>query len=595
MDNARTEMKREHRPPPPGTVPFAWRALAALSYVSWSLGAGLITPLAVWFAYRNSFLRTHALNALVIHACGTLIAGILYFVNFALIKETQMSFLSYFSYVGLYLADPTETLQWIMLLSVIFLFWITRIGVRLGSLPPRPFYPTPRLLFLFAWLAILLPPFLLYNNILWPTPGARTVRLLDFGRFRDPLLLFPGHAVVLFTFFFAFVALAGKRTRLFIPALYMRLLRDERKKGVAKEEAALLRARLLPGWGQMFSGRLLSGLAAFTVFFLLLFFFAVSLSLNYGRLAEDIPGLNANAAWYFMSELGLRSHVPDKIFKGLLGNGMSLGLLGLSLFFCYLYSTRATRAIYGPASDRRFKYFLPFSFLLHMTPIAVLLVIPVSFITNTPKKTKGEPFYVIPEFFELPEKRMKLNGSFFSGDRAKTYGKKQGKTARPTRAKSRPGRTAYRKGRKKKPGEGRPDPRLLIDERRGKDARGGRPGKRAEMTYSNYLSAKIRGPLKSFDYWRRIPEQYSTVLQFKISSTGEIYDIRILEPSRHHASDRLTRELVKALGVILPPPGGAHVVVTELFWNTTPGDDTLPTLLQRRLSRVFDGRVIERL
>ena len=59
-------------------IPPAWRALAALSYLSVFFAFGLVLPAAVYVLYRRSaFLRLHALTAGLLHAIGLAIEVLL--------------------------------------------------------------------------------------------------------------------------------------------------------------------------------------------------------------------------------------------------------------------------------------------------------------------------------------------------------------------------------------------------------------------------------------------------------------------------------------------------------------------------------------
>ena len=573
--------------------PFAWRALAAFGYLSWAFGLGLVAPFAICLLYRNRFLTTHAVNAIVLHALGLVVMGILYALNFTLVYESEQQITSLAQFWGGVFASGWELWATMMAAeTIVFLAWISRTAqipeIRAGR---RAFMRSNQIM-VKALLAVLLVVTVFYNSLFWPGNSSAGL-LINPDRFRDPFVLFPGHLILCCAMFFAMAALEGRLHRFLLARrVYARFLLERRAKNGARRRAALKRALLFPGWGQVYLGSVVSGIATACVFLLVLLFFTLSLLLNYSRMIESIPGLNANAAWYLLAELGLRSHIPDRAFVSLFGNWWACACLALAVLSTFLYSRwSALRLLEG---NRELRLVGPHSVLLHVVPLVILLLIPVSFQLPTSRKEQPtEPLRVIPEFFEAPQQRMKLDGASTSGDESKTYGRRgtpggQARAAGTHASPRYPG-----PGERSDSGRGREDRRLLLDNRRGKDPDGGRPGKRQDMTYSNYLSAKIRGAEKGFNYWHRLPARYSGVFEYKISNRGEVYDIRVVESSKHPEGDRLTVELIRAMGTVLPPPGGAQAIVQELFWNTTAADASLPTPLQRSLSHAFDGRLIQ--
>ena len=575
--------------------PFAWRALAAFGYLSWAFGLGLIAPLAIWALYRNRFMATHAVNAGVLHAAGLLALGVLYALNFAFVLESEQQIVSLAQFWGLAFVSQWEL--WVMFLTVqslAFLAWISRTAqipeVRGGR---RNFVAASGIL-LKGLLAVLLVIALFYNNLFWPSASTDGIPI-NYARFRDPFVLFPGHLILCSSMFFAMLALEGRFHRFQLARkIYGRLLRDRRARNEERRRAALTRSLLFPGWGQTYLGSTVSGVATACLFLLLLLFGALSLLLNYSRLVEAIPGLNANAAWYMLAELGMRSHIPDKAFVGLFGNWFALSALVLALLGVALYSRWSTARLLDSPTPNEIRLVGPHSVLLHVVPVVILLLIPVSFHLPGSQKPKiTEPIRVIPEFFEMPQQRMQLDGASTSGDESKTYGRRGTPSGSAMETGGSDSARYAGPGDRSKSSKGREDRKLLLDDRHGKDPDGGRPGKRQDMTYSNYLSAKIRGAEKGFSYWHRLPQPYSGVFEYKISDRGDVYDIRIIESSSHPEGDRLTVELIRAMGTVLPPPGGGHVIVQELFWNTTSADSALPSPLQRSLSHAFDGRMIQ--
>lgn len=119
-------------------------------------------------------------------------------------------------------------------------------------------------------------------------------------------------------------------------------------------------------------------------------------------------------------------------------------------------------------------------------------------------------------------------------------------------------------------------------------------GKKLPKTYSNYISARMRGPELFMDYWRRAPRPYSCVVAYTITSDGEITDVYIVEASPYPDQDSLTIELIESMSPVMPPPGvKGDVRVTELFWNGSIDPDAMPTPLQKEMVLMFDGRYME--
>lgn len=576
-------------------IPFAWRALAALTYISYGFGLGLLIPFLVWTIFRNRFLRTHAVNAGLLHLFGLGIIAVLYALNFSFVVESEQMIVSLAQMWGQIFSYEWPIWGGMMLLqTLLFLLWVMR-SLRVREVQKqRPHFVKPGRIFGLAILGVLLVVILFYNSLFWPAGPAQP--FVNSARFRDPFVLFPGHLVLSACLFFAIIALEGRLHRFPLArALYGRFLKDEKAVGPRRQRSALLRSLLLPGWGQFFLGQRASGISTLCVFALVSFFLTISFWMNYAGWVAEIPGLNANAGWYFLGELGMRSHIPDKAFHAIFGKPLTLAVLGLTLLLVYASAYRFTKRLAQNQSVATYRLVVAHSVLLHLTPIVILLLIPVSFIPLTPQKqAPQEAFRYVPEFFERPQRTMPLDGAVSSGDESKTYGR-PGAAGTKERGKSNANAPKFLgPGPRNESGQGRPDHNLLLDERTGKDPKGGRPGKRQDMTYSNYLSAKIRGAEKGFSYWDRLPVPYSAVFEYKISDRGEVYDIKILEASRTPEADKLTVDLIRSMGVVLPPPGGGHAIVRELFWNTNPGDTSLPTPLQRNLSHAFDGRSIQK-
>ena len=119
-------------------------------------------------------------------------------------------------------------------------------------------------------------------------------------------------------------------------------------------------------------------------------------------------------------------------------------------------------------------------------------------------------------------------------------------------------------------------------------------GKRLPKTYSNYISARMRGPEMFMEYWKKAPHPYSSVVAYTITTEGEITDVVLVESSGYPEQDQLTIELIESMSPVMPPPGvKGDVRVTELFWNGSIDPDAMPTPLQKEMVLMFDGRYME--
>ncbi len=555
--------------------PVSHRTLAGLVYMSAFLGVPFLPALAVWVAYpRSRFLRSHALNALLIHGLAFLIVVAFGAWNLFFLVEGENAFLSWRARFGeLFRNGGPIPIFFLTAQSLIFLFVTFFLSLSFGQKLPAHISARAGVI------SVLGVPLLFYSSLLWGVP--KLDEIIYWGRFIEPTEMFPGHLSLLFSFYLSILAGGGHRFRLPLTDwLYARMNRDERATGKNLARAALWRSLLFPGWGLFFLRRRTAGLALASSFLLILLFLILSFGLVYGKAVQETPGLNPNFTWYLMSDLGLRPHTSDGEFRALFGNFWALGILATLAVGTVLLSWLAARSAAkkltagtavkagGPGE---FGSSLPQSVILHLMILAILLVVPINFFTPRPATgEKVEPIRVIPEHFENPDNKMQLDGGAVSGNEKPSADPSGG------HQENRPGRGLSGSG----PGTG-------------KDKEFGRPGKREDMTYSNYVSAKIRGPEKWLNYWNSVPHPYSAVFEYRITAEGDVRDVRVKESSGSAEADAMTVEMIRAMGRILPPPGGRDVHVTELFWNTHPGDDSLPTDLQRRLSQAFDGRVIE--
>ena len=583
-------------------IPPAWRALAALSYLSVFFAFGLVLPAAVYVLYRRSaFLRLHALTAGLLHAIGLAIEVLLRLPAWLFLIEIEgQTLLEPDQILGSLLKEQLFALTVIVLMSTLALATLLASAGRDQPLRPRPGRVRSESVLSMALLASVATPLLLYWAPLWGslapdgTPGG--VLDLDVRRFENPYLLVPGHAILLWCATLALVAARGQ-TFPFRSArrLFVRFERDQRKTGVARRAPALLRARLLPGWGQFYAGERVAGLFTLSAFLLVLLFLWLSVGLNYGRLVEGMPGLNENFAWYFLDQLGLRTHVlPDERFMEVFGNWVALGLLSGLLVLAFFYSDYATRQLFAGPGRRRWLQTVSHSLILHMFPVTLLLLMPVSLLSPFPPPggAPTEPQLTLVSSYDPGDQEPELNGSVSSGENGQDENtaapRERARPAAPQGpgVRAEPSESAVAEESQEEP-EDQETLGLSQEEEHSE-----RAGERRQQTYSNYLSVKIRAPEDELNYWESLPVPYSAVFEYRITADGVVYGVRIVEGSGHPEADELTVQLIETMGVVLPPPGGTSVVVTELFWNTLPGDPSLPTPLQRDLSTAFDGRII---
>ncbi|MBE7440476.1 MAG: hypothetical protein HS115_18645 [Spirochaetales bacterium] len=543
------------------------RALAIASWTGNLLPGGFLLSFALYDRFRDRFVRRHALLSGMLGLIWSAMGFAAYLLNYLFLYESSEQFLSYEQLLGgLFSSGPWLPVLLIVLQSFLFMQHVRMFGPsgQRGQLP---------------LLLSLSLPFFYYNKALWApvmTGDAVSFFAFDYQSFRSPLSLFPGHYFALLMIWGALQALQGLAP-VFWRKLFCRLLRDERARAGQRMQPALLRA-FVPGWGFFYLGQRLSGAGFFLFFLLISFLFSLSLALNYGDLVQNWPGFNANAAWYYLSTLGLKSAISDAHLKSWLGHPLSLGgtfaLFVLSIVLSRILVARQFRS----GRPGLFWSFVPSAALLHLFIPVMALLIPVRFHTlePPPENQAAEPpaIPVIPHFFEESQD-MGLDGSVLSGrpdgdDRDPLLAEKKAETQ----------------------GEG---PEANTEESTGLSTGEGRgvKGDRSSMTYSNYLSARLRVAESWLRYWDQVPQPYAAVFSYRISENGVVENVSIVDPSSAAQADHLTVQLIESMGVLLPPPGGP-VRVTELFWNTTPDDSALPTELKRQLSKAFDGRTIER-
>lgn len=638
-------------------VPTAHRALAAMGYLSGALLEPLVLPVVIWLLFPQSrFLRGHAFLAAWVHGLGILIAAALKLPGRLLLIELELIFVTPEEFAGtLFKHDPTGTAILLGLLTVAFMVLVVLPAVARGDrlahssaltgTGARPRTSKGDLLMRKALLATVLTPLIFYMEGIWGAgSGDSSFFGLHLDRFEDPYALIPGHVILLWSMTGALIAGSGERVFFGRSragyAVWLRdarLARDARMGGGLTSldsrerlwHAARWRALVLPGWGQAYLGgrQAIAGAGLFACFMLIAFFWWLSFALLYGDLVLDTPGLNANLAWQFLSGLGLRSNVlSDAELMRTLGRPLPFALMTLALLACYAVSHYATRIAAAPAGPaQRAGVSVPahatsgrerFSFvsalgagvLLHAVPIALIFVIPITLLPLVP------PGGGLPDTVELSEDPDRpLNEEHLSsGEDAETSGRRASRELPQSRAKLEepeveviplPLPDGVRPPEPEAEELAQDDDADLRDaeEResdfvslRAGDEDSALGGKRRKQSYSSYLSVRIRAPEKELDYWDQMPQPYAAVFEYRISASGEVSGVRVVEASGHPAADELTVRIIRSMRQVLPPPGGKSVVVTELFWNTSPDDPDLKSVLQRKLSQEFDGRVIER-
>lgn len=584
-----------------GRTPVAWRAVAVAQALGGALFAPLLAPLAAWFAFpRSRFVRAHALSAALAQGLGLLLVGLMKIPSLLFIIEEEQYFATIEEIFGALFAGMPPVAGLVLLLSVgLGVLTLVMLAAPLSSGLDNSGRRRMRVqageVVRAAVIAALATPLLFYNQFLWGGAGplAEPDPLgLDNQRFlNDPYAVFPGHAVLVWCALHAILALRGK-TALLWPAsrLFVQLHRDQRLRGEARFRAARRRALLLPGWGMFYSGARVSGLATFCLAALLALFGFFSLCLHYGALVEGGAGLNANLPWQFLASLGLRGHqFSDGQLKDIFGSTAALLILSALMLCAYIYSLVAVYWMHHRPQGGRFFAYAGVSALVHAAPAAILVFIPIT-VLSPPPSSAPEPLEVE---FSLPylvsEDLAENNGAVASGEE----GAAEQIELAPSPAlagQALPGDEPGPRG-EERARERVTDAREARERSESEESR--LKGERLKQTYSNYISHKIRAGERSVKYWSQTPNPYAVVVEYRVSAQGRVSEIRLRERSQDAQADQLTVELVQAMGDLLPPPGGGAVQVTELFWNTRPGDPNLPTPLMRALAKEFDGRVIE--
>lgn len=333
-----------------------------------------------------------------------------------------------------------------------------------------------------------------------------------------------------------------------------------------------IREWILPGWGHIYLQRYWKGFPLLFIFLILLLFFTISLYF-YFELASGIR---------FMGSLGLKPGIPDKQFLKYADNPIFIIMFGICILCIYAFSNweivKSLKEDYEPIQKRGLQsgFFnnIPLSLLVHLILICIIFIIPIMLSRASSKNKKQDlskkhfqpkkmEFYFIDP--EIPDEIKDLNGGVISG--TETPNQKEGIKI--------------------------PDEKP-SDEGKVKGYVKRIRGKKLPKTYSNYISARMRGPETFMEYWRRAPYPYSCVVAYTITRDGDITDVQMVETSDYPEQDLMTIELIESLSPVMPPPNvNGEVRVTELFWNGPIDPDAMPTPLQKEMVLMFDGRYME--
>lgn len=338
--------------------------------------------------------------------------------------------------------------------------------------------------------------------------------------------------------------------------------------------SAFARNWTIPGWGHIYFGDFWKGFPILFLFLLAVFLLLTAIF----SFISPLLGIQYLSSW------GLKPGVPDKEF--FIKAGRLIYLLLPVLFLPLLYTIshlllrKSFHNLRTNSENERvslrqgFLNYFPVSLLVHITFLVFLIIIPFTLQRQKPKDSKkDQASHFQPEKLEfyfidpnIPEDVENLNGGVMTG--TDTPNQEQGE-----------------KISDEKPSDNGPTKGYIKKIR----------GKKVPATYSNYISAKMRGPENYLDYWTRAPKPYSSVVAYTITQEGDIIDIEIVEGSDYPDQDLLTLELIEGLGPVMAPPSanGNDIRVTELFWNGSLDPEIMPTPLQKEMVQHFDGRYME--
>lgn len=337
-----------------------------------------------------------------------------------------------------------------------------------------------------------------------------------------------------------------------------------------KSQYAQIRELILPGWGHIYLKRNWTGFPLLFIFLLVLFFLSISIAYY----------LDISSGVLYLLSFGLKFGINDKTFIPIISNWITLTGLIVLLVTWIIYSNwllhqallKDDQPIKKRGLQSGFFNNLQLSLLAHLIIITLIIIIPISIQKTSGEKKQNEASNYQPEHLEyyfidpeIPDEVKDLNGGVISGIETPS----------------------------KNEGENIPDADL-SEEGKVKGYKKRIKGKKLPKTYSNYISARMRGPEQFTEYWKSAPGFYSCVAGYTITTEGEIIDVEIIEPSNSPEQDQLTLELIKSMSPVMPPPNAnGDVRVTELFWNGSLDPNLMPTELQKDLVTKFDGRVME--
>lgn len=339
--------------------------------------------------------------------------------------------------------------------------------------------------------------------------------------------------------------------------------------------SAFFRDNFLPGWGHVYAGDFWKGFPLLFVFLIGIFLFATAF------FSWDGPLLGIQ----FLGTWGLKPGIPDREFFQKASNIQYMIFTVLLSLSVYVFSKYLLHKLFLGIrlNDNQektgiragFLNNLPISLLVHLILLMIVLIIPFSLQRKQkPKNEEKQASHFQPENMEfyfidpnIPDDVKDLNGGIITG--TDTPNKEQGEKISDEEAADNGPKKGFIKKIK---------------------------GKKVPPTYSNYISAKMRGPENYLDYWRRAPQPYSSVVAYTITSEGFVEDVELVEGSNYPDQDLLTLELIESLSPLMEPPTkGKSIRVTELFWNGSLDPDAMPTPLQKEMVTHFDGRYMEEL
>jgi hypothetical protein len=340
-------------------------------------------------------------------------------------------------------------------------------------------------------------------------------------------------------------------------------------------KSSFFRDNIIPGWGHVYAGDFWKGFPLLFVFLIAIFLFATAF------FSWDSPLLGIQ----FLSSWGLKPGIPDREFFQKASNITYMLLFVLLSLSIYVFSKYLLHKLFmgirlhdnqeKTSMRAGFLNNLPISLLVHLILLMIILIIPFTLQRKQQsQKKKDQASHFQPESMEfyfidpnIPDDVKDLNGGVITG--TDTPNKEQGEKISDEEAADNGPKKGYIKKIR---------------------------GKKVPATYSNYISAKMRGPENYLDYWRRAPQPYSSVVAYTITSEGFVEDVQLVEGSNYPDQDLLTLQLIESLSPLMEPPSkGKDIRVTELFWNGSLDPEAMPTQLQKEMVTHFDGRYMEEL